>query len=73
MKMNAGEKIVILRRRVGMSQADLADKSGIAKSMIFKIEAGEVSPRVEQLESIAKALGATASVAIEPVKSSVVA
>jgi transcriptional regulator with XRE-family HTH domain len=40
-----------------LSIRDLAKKSGIARSVIHRIESGEQEARASQLEAIAKALG----------------
>lgn len=46
--------IVELRERHNLSQRELAEKAGIAKSTITRIENAEINPTVQLLESIAK-------------------
>src|SRR3990167_9743651 len=54
---NIGEKIKQLRKLLGMSQLDLAQKANLSNDYISKIEMGKVSNiGVEKLVSIAQAL-----------------
>ena len=58
--MNAKElglKIQELRKLKGMTQEDLADKTGLSVRTIQRIESGEVDPRSYTLNQIAEALG----------------
>lgn len=47
------DMLYYLRRREGLSQAELADKLGIAKSTISMYERDERKPSFEMLEAIA--------------------
>ena len=47
--------IVHARRRQGLSQRELAARSGIAQPAIARIESGKVVPRVDTLERLLKA------------------
>ena len=49
-------KIKFERQKKGMSQESLADISGLSRNAIWKIESGRVSPTIDSLEKIAKAL-----------------
>ena len=40
-----------------MTQAELAEKSGVRQSNISRIESGAVLPRLDTLEALAKAMG----------------
>lgn len=51
-----GKKLRGLRAEKGMSQEDLAKLSGISESAIFRIEKGERSPRLGQLDALCDAL-----------------
>lgn len=51
------EKIAERRRQLGLSQGDLADKLGLARATINRLEAGQTSLTVEQVQDIATALG----------------
>lgn len=49
-------KIKFEREKRGISQEGLALEAGMSRSAIWKIESGKVSPTLETLEKIAKAL-----------------
>ena len=49
-------KIKFERQKKGISQENLADMSGLSRNAIWKIESGRVSPTIDSLEKIAKAL-----------------
>ncbi|MFQ5933634.1 MAG: helix-turn-helix domain-containing protein, partial [Dehalococcoidia bacterium] len=51
-----GERLGRLRREKGLSQAELAKRSGIARVTIARIETGEQSPRYETIIALAKGL-----------------
>lgn len=44
------------REKAGLTQADVADKAGIHVNYYARVERGEVTPRVDVVENIAKAL-----------------
>ena len=46
-----------VRRQKLLSQRDLAEKAGIAKSTVFLIEAGRTKPRLSVMRRICEALG----------------
>jgi uncharacterized Tic20 family protein/DNA-binding XRE family transcriptional regulator len=52
-----GNKIQELRKEKGMTQEDLAEKTGLSVRTIQRIESGEVDPRTYTLHQIADALG----------------
>ncbi|MDO8841516.1 CBS domain-containing protein [Methanocalculus sp.] len=52
MHIPAPEEIRSARRRIGMTQAELAKRAGISQSMIARIERGSVDPRVSTLRLI---------------------
>ena len=45
-----------LRRRAGLTQAELARRAGVSQSLIARIEGGKVNPRVSTLIRIYRAL-----------------
>ena len=49
-------KIKFERQKKGYSQETLALEAGLSRNAIWKIESGRVSPTIESLEKIAKAL-----------------
>ncbi|WP_040550329.1 helix-turn-helix transcriptional regulator [Pyramidobacter piscolens] len=55
--MNIGSLIKDKRLTCGLSQNDLAANAGMSRSTIINFETGKRSPRVDDLKSIARALG----------------
>lgn len=51
-----GKKIRAARKAAGLTQAQLAEKSGVAAITIHQYEAGKRQPRMKQLADIAAAL-----------------
>ncbi len=51
-----GKKIKLERNKRDLSQLELANKAGLDKNTIWKLETGQVSPTLDTLEKIAKAL-----------------
>lgn len=54
-----GNKILELRRRTGLTQAEIAERAGIADRTYADIERGNVNMRIETLLKICEALNAT--------------
>ena len=54
-----GENIAARRRRLGLSQARLAQILGIGKEALFRMEKGAISPKMGRLRSVADALECT--------------
>jgi transcriptional regulator with XRE-family HTH domain len=54
--MKIGKIITDLRKAKGMSQADLANKTGISQVMVGKYERGDASPSIEVAKKMADAL-----------------
>lgn len=48
-----------VRRRKGVTQVELSEKTGIAQQMISKYEVGEYLPQLDNAKIIADALGVT--------------
>ncbi len=46
------EEIKNYRHKVGLTQAEVAKRAGVSQSLIARIEAGDVDPRVSTLRSI---------------------
>ncbi len=55
--MDAGSALRHARRRSGLTQRQLADRSGVAQPAIARIERGYVDPRVETLERLLRVAG----------------
>jgi transcriptional regulator with XRE-family HTH domain len=58
---NIGDAVRTLRNMADLSQAALAQKAGIDRVTILRIEKGQMSPRMDTVEAIAKALKTTPS------------
>lgn len=52
-----GRNLFLARQRRGFSQAVLAERTGLSRDSIYKIELGYRSPRVGTLLALADALG----------------
>lgn len=52
-----GQRIANLRKEQGMTQAELAERTGIQRAHITRIEAGRYSVGIDLLQKIAEALG----------------
>lgn len=55
--MATGEKIKIARKKAGLTQKALAQKTGLATGTIQQYEYGDYKPKIEQLRRIAAVLG----------------
>jgi len=55
--MTIGEQIEALRKTIGWTQKQLADKSGLDRTYISRVESGSISVGMEVLNKIADALG----------------
>lgn len=56
-RQKLGKRIKELREQQGMTQQDLADKTGLQRSNIARIESGKYSTGQDILSKIAAALG----------------
>ena len=64
----AARALVRARQEAGLSQTELARRSGTAQAVISRIECGAVSPSLHTLTKIAKGLGMRPVVALEPLQ-----
>ena len=55
--MDVAQRIRAARKNAGLTQAQLAEQSGVAAISIHQYEAGKRSPQLEQLLRLASALG----------------
>ncbi|PIS13834.1 XRE family transcriptional regulator [Candidatus Shapirobacteria bacterium CG09_land_8_20_14_0_10_47_13] len=56
-----GQRIKELRKRLGLTQEDLAFKVGVDRSYMGFVERGEKNPTLKRIISISKALGVSLS------------
>ena len=54
--MNLGKRIKKARFRAGLSQKEVAQKSGVSVSFLSQVEKGKVSPSLKSLQNIVQAL-----------------
>lgn len=52
--MEIGNKIMVLRKKNGLSQEELAEKIGVARQTISKWELGETSPDLKQSKALSR-------------------
>jgi transcriptional regulator with XRE-family HTH domain len=64
--MSPGELIREIRLRHGLSQERLARRVGSRQSSISRLEADEVSPSIETLEQLTRAMGEDLRLGVEP-------
>jgi transcriptional regulator with XRE-family HTH domain len=55
---SVGAAVRRLRSAQGLTLADVAERAGISQAMLSRLETGAVSPSLETLASVAKAIGA---------------
>lgn len=51
-----GENISERRRKIGLSQKELADRLGISQDAMTRMEKGKIAPKMSRLDDIAKNL-----------------
>lgn len=56
-----GHKLNIVRRKNGLTQAEVAKRAGTNTNYYAKIERGEAVPSLKMLEKVTKALGIKSS------------
>ncbi len=67
--LDVGNRLKQFRRSAGLRLRDVADAAGCSESMLSKVENGQVSPSINMLHRLTKALGVTISslfVTVEP-------
>jgi transcriptional regulator with XRE-family HTH domain len=61
-----GERVRALRHQAGLSQAELAQRAGLAPSSVSKVETGQMSPTYDVLLRLAKGLSLDLSDLLTP-------
>jgi transcriptional regulator with XRE-family HTH domain len=56
MLMNFAKNIIVARKKLGISQQELADRLGVRQSTIANYETGIRTPSLKELDHIAKVL-----------------
>ena len=56
LRTSFGLQVAALRKAVGLSQEDLADRCGFARSYMSRIERGKANPSLDAVETLAGAL-----------------
>ncbi len=64
--MNAARALRVARKRAGLTQTELARRAEVPHSVVNRIERGTVTPRVDTLQRILAAAGATLTVRDRP-------
>ena len=67
MKEAIGDRIVKIRKKLGMTQAELAEKVGVGQTTMCAYENGGIDIRLSVLEEIAIILGVSKSYLLEGV------
>ena len=57
-----GQRIAALRKLAGMSQEQLAERAGLQRTHVSRIEAGKYAVTLETIQAIAEALGMTVDI-----------
>ena len=63
-RQRIGQRIAELRTSQGMTQQDVADKTGLLRQHISRIEAGKYSVGFDTLQAIAEALNGTIDIIV---------
>lgn len=68
MYLSLGESIMILRRRHGLSQSQLAKRAGLSTDIVKEIEKDNDSIRLSELVAVSEVLGVFFHAALQPKK-----
>lgn len=60
-----GNRIAALRKKAGLTQEQLADRAGLQRTHVGRIEAGRYAVTLEVVQAIAQAIGMTVDI-IDP-------
>jgi len=59
LKLNLGETLALVRNIKGITQEKLAEESGLSRTTISKIEAGDADPKLSTISELSEALDVT--------------
>jgi transcriptional regulator with XRE-family HTH domain len=65
LREHVAARIKALRQRRGMTQEELAEKAGIGRSYLARLETARQDPTLSTLEKLAKALGVKVAKLVE--------
>ena len=68
LKDNTIKAFVEARKKSGMTQKEISEKTGIAQPDISKLENGNANPSVRTLQRLANAMGMELKVKFQPIK-----
>ena len=57
-----GARIAMLRKQAGMTQEELANRAGLQRTHVGRIEAGRYAVTLETVQAIAQTLGMTVDI-----------
>ena len=57
-----GIRIMLLRKQMGLTQEELAQRAGLQRTHVGRIEAGKYAVTLETIQAIAEALGMTVDI-----------
>lgn len=66
--MDAGPHLNRIRRKAGLTQAQLAERAGVSRALVSAIESGRHLPRVDAALAIARTLGVSGEFLFSPSK-----
>lgn len=69
-EFDAARAIIAIRRKLALSQRELAEKAGIKQPQLARIESGKQSPRLETIAAIAASVGYAVEIKLVPLHQS---
>ena len=58
-------QLIEMREKHGWSQRDLAERAGMKQPQLARLETGQVEPRLDTLQRLAKAMGSRLTIRFE--------
>jgi predicted transcriptional regulator len=65
-EFDIARELIAMRKELGLTQRDLAEKTGIKQPQIARIESGKQSPRLDTLKTIASRAGYSVEIRLVP-------